>query len=338
MEPDINSLIVKLAEIPGEEHKDFAKLIRSFNAQNFPNGLAQQGLLQQIYGDNQVAQDTRFKAFYAHQVNYWRFSKYMKFRDNIDTYEDQFGAYKMFNNWRAQYYFTFGQVDGQVEDYKIALQYADKAVEALPNSPNILSFKADILISIEELQEEVDKNNVLEAKNLIDKAIRLNNGQYARHLVTKSRIVLLLGKYTEAKRLINEAIELEETSAADYSLRIGEFNATKIRIIVQEQKITTNVRTKSILKEVENLKVQLIELIGILVAVIALIITSVHVIKTDDFSKLFPLFLTIGGINLLTFSSYSLLFYRDKVKPAQIIMLLIGVALLVFSVLIHLYL
>lgn len=331
-----DTLIEELSVIPSEEDKCFATLIREFNSRNFPDGLKRQFYLREIYENIENNIDYRFKAFYAHQVNYWRFSKHEQYRENVDKYEEHFESYKHFNNWRAQCHFTLG-LAGNFDAFESALYYSDKAIKDLPNSPNVLSFKADILISIEELQDVADESKVLQAMDLIDKSISILNGKYARHIVTKSRAMSLLGKYTEAKNLINKAIRLEDTSAADYSLRIGEFNATRIGIIVREQKVAANKNTKSILKEVENLKVQLIELIGILVAVIALIITGTQVAKADDFNTIFPIFLTIGGINLMTFSSYSLIFYRE-IKRAQIVMLIIGFLLLFAAVIYHRYL
>jgi hypothetical protein len=74
-----------------------------------------------------------------------------------------------------------------------------------------------------------------------------------------------------------------------------------------------------------------IELLGLLAAVIAFLGTSIQIGKAFTFSEAARLMVISGGAILIIFSSYSMIFFRSKIRLSQIAVFFLAWALIGIS-------
>lgn len=89
---------------------------------------------------------------------------------------------------------------------------------------------ATILESDEKMLERFRDRWLGEALLAASRAITLTP-QYAKFYATQARLEALDGEYDVAMRLIDQAIDLEDSSRGDYALRIGNYQTQRVRIV-----------------------------------------------------------------------------------------------------------
>jgi len=232
----------------------------------------------------------------------------------------------MYLTFRSQYYSCKVK---NVSNCKLALEYAHRAKEEAQNLPNILHLFTSTVIELAETSaKSVTIINFNEAELSIDKAIGLN-GEYARYYATKANLLSLMGRYSEAKDMIQKAIEIEPSGKNGYALRIGDYQIIRLKIQFLEHSNILGQQHKESVVKLEEVRLRIIELLGILSAIIAILVTSTQAGKGMVFNDAARLLVIAGGVILIVFSSYSIIFFREKLRPSQLLVLVFG-SLLVF--------
>lgn len=320
---DYDILVGKLLNLPDEANKN-----HSFEVRKILLELQDISVLQKVVEDNLVQEKVRFNAFYSLLVLLWRNRDYIDYRILVDTFEDTFKQYKLFNTFKSQYYLSQGSTIPHLES---ALEYAKKAKDDLSDLPNVRHLYCYILAELYENSEFVNRKKLLEALREIEKCIILTDGKYLKYSVTKARLLSLLDRFSEAKELIRIAIENEASSSKDYAIRLAEYQETRIRVLHQQYSRNFKERQESAIKELEDIKMKVVELLGLLAAVLAFLLASVQIATRMEYNDAARLLTTSGGIIILIFSSFSIIFFRSGKVWRKISVILFGLIIIVLS-------
>lgn len=189
--------------------------------------------------NNSSDDDVRYVAFYGLNILYRNIRNYDKLMRLIDkSYGGFYQKYKnrkSFDHLYALYeldYETWYNYDDIVgRTYNDALRFAD-------NAGYVHTF-ADVFATICEKGGLEEKRKFLDdwadkALFMAEKAIELD-GDYAKYYCTKARILSVKGDHGGAKQNIIKAIALEDSSRADYPLRLSKYQYYKLLIESNER-------------------------------------------------------------------------------------------------------
>ncbi|KJE21576.1 hypothetical protein FF36_04150 [Frankia torreyi] len=210
-----DSLRQRLADLPPETDPGFGTAARALLAGPDAGDEA----LTAIIEGADLPEQTRFNAFYCLQVRAWRRKDHRRHRANTDRYQSRFGRHPMFFYLQAEYYAALGDDPANLD---AALTFAVEAVERLASVPGVLHLAAEVIADRHERDPDSDPRLLLDAERHVRQAIALSDGRYARYHATHARIATLRGAFTTARASIARAIEDEDSTGAEYALRIGD--------------------------------------------------------------------------------------------------------------------
>lgn len=99
---------------------------------------------------------------------------------------------------------------------------------------------------------------------------------YAKYFATKGRLLALLGRFEDAVSAVEQGVDLENPSLDDYSLRLGEYHDIRERVLFRWYLTRVRQRLddaeKRIQEDLRQLKGNVVELMGLLAAVIAFLV------------------------------------------------------------------
>jgi len=266
----------------------------------------------------------RFSALYGTLVFYWQKSDYIQYRTLVDKYEHIFGEHPLFITFKAQYYGSLGYDESKLT---LAVDYACQAVKKTPGLPNVLHLYAALIADLGDIVETIQKNQLIEAERMINRAIALDNGKYAKYFATKARILCQLDRFKEARQNIQKAIELEPSDGIHYTLRLGDYQTIRSNINLSERTKQFHYQQEQSLKRLDEVSFKVVELLGLLAAVIAFLVTGTEMAKGLEFHDAVRLMVVVGGTILIIFSAYSLIFFGGRLRFIQIIVLILGMLL-----------
>lgn len=296
----------------------------------------------------------RFNALYCLLADLWTRRDYIEYRHFIDRYEYSFKCEHIYLlTFKSQY---FACQKKNAPNCQLALEYAGKAKELGSDLPNILHLYTGCILELADvLSDEIEPQLLVKAENSINKAIAIKeninyclinkegvseNGiqggdkKYvfsdhysARYYATKASLLGKIGRFSEAKELIQKAIELEPSDGEHYALRIGDYQEIRLKIQFLEHKKILNQKQKESIDKLEEVRLKIIELLGLLSAIIAFLVTSIQVGKSFVFEEASRLMVISGGVILIIFSAYSIIFFGEKPKQSQVLVLLFGASM-----------
>lgn len=314
-----------LESLPSEKDGTFAFKARQITA-NIENPIIK---YEKILDNPVFPEKTRFNALYCLLGYLWQISEFQKYRQVIDKYEDDFENHVMLLTFRSQYYSC---KEKNISNLRMALNYASKAKEEASNLPNVLHLFTRVVIEICDLDgNKVEKELLIEAERCINKAIAIVDGKYARYFATKADLLSKIGRYSEAKNLIQKAIEIEPSGRDDYALRIGDYQQIRLRIEFLEHSHSLELKQKESIEMLDEVRLRVIELLGLLAAVIAFLSTSIQIGQGFTYNEAARLMVVSGGIILIIFSSYSIIFFRSKLRLSQLTIFLLGWVIIAIS-------
>lgn len=307
-----------LVSLPGEKDETFPFKARQITA-NIENPTVK---YEKILDNHIFPEKTRFNALYCLLGYLWQISEFQLYRQAIDKYEDDFENHVMLLTFRSQYY---SSKEKNIPNLRMALSYASKAKKEAPNLPNVLHLFTRVVIEICDIEDnKVEKELLIEAERCINKAIAIVDGKYARYFSTKADLLSKIGRYSEAKALIQKAIEIEPSGRDDYALRIGDYQLIRLKIEFLEHSHLLELKQKESMEMFDEVRLRVIELLGLLAAVIAFLSTSIQIGQGFTYYEAARLMMVAGGIILIIFSSYSIIFFRSKLRLSQLIIFLLG--------------
>ena len=316
-------LIQKLNNVPEETELSYPYEIRKIIAGKkiSKNSLILKDL-RSIVDDSENEEKLRFDAFYTLQVILWRLKEYQLYRENVDLFETEFKRFKFYDTFRSQYYSSKGN---SVHNSRMAIEFSEKAAKNFRNSPNVLNLFALTVVNHYELRNEKDIKYLELAERQISRAISLSKENYAMYFSVRSRIYLLLENFEKAREDIRLAIEKEPSDNKEYPIRIGEYQEIKSRISNSEYLNFVKTQQEKAMSLFDGLRIQMVQLLGLLTAIIAFIITTVNISQSFDFESAYKLIIVNGLVCVVIFSCFHLVFIEKRISSKTFTLILVCV-------------
>jgi hypothetical protein len=127
---------------------------------------------------------------------------------------------------------------------------------------------------------------------------------YGRPLQQKAVAHLERAEYAQALVEIDRAIEVEDSTTIDYSIRLADYQATRLNILWKQQLVQIEQAQQHQQMVVADIRNQFVDLIALIGLVIALLSVTVNLSRSIDPSRAVMLFLAAGGVMLLVFTGF----------------------------------
>jgi hypothetical protein len=300
-------LVDALGAFPSETTSAFAFAARDLLASTNISRAA----LRSVVEDGTLPDAVRFNAFYCLQVAVWRERDFMEYRVNLDTYRTVFDGHPMLQAQIAQYYLSRS---AEQHDLSSALRYADLAMTSMPYASGVLNLFGEVVSRICETDAAlVDAATLTKAIEATDRAIAATDARYARYFGTRARLRSQLGEFRQAQADVDRAIEIEDSGSSAYALRIGEYQLTRMNInLLQQSRISAQQQDRlqetidRARDELISMRAQYLELLGLLVAVMAFIFSTINLTGRFDARETASVLLTMTGLILIVFAGFGL--------------------------------
>ncbi|WP_163552454.1 hypothetical protein [Candidatus Frankia alpina] len=216
----------------------------------------------------------------------------------------------MFFYLQAEYYAALGDDPANLD---AALTFAVEAAERLMGVPGVLHLAAEIIADRHERDPGSDPRLLLDAERHVRQAIALSDGRYPRYHTTHTthathtRIATLRGAFTAARASIARAIEDEDSTGAEYALRIGDYQLIRSWIQYAQEAERLGARQEEATRELRQIRSQVLEIMGLLAAVIAFITTAANIAAGQPARPAAGLLTLAGGVTLLVFWGFHVL-------------------------------
>lgn len=295
--------------------------------------------LESIHSSPQCQPHQRFAAFYSLQARRRQQHDYRKHREAVEEFRACYEDREKFPLFPFMIAESYGDVTADDGSRSLAIQYAREAVRLLPNTPGVRHLLAEYLLESVELGSSVlssgdAQTRLEEAEGEVSTAIALD-AEYAKYYATKSRILSQLGSDVSALEFANKAILLEDGTQAIGQARIESYRTLRTRIISDRAAKALQREQASAVAEFRGLRGELLSLLGLLAAVIALISTAASSAMDMDFPEGLSMMLASGSVIILIFLSFVTIFGRPITKNQVILPTSLSLLLGMASIAIH---
>lgn len=333
-------LVAFLVALPDDQDPQFTKKITDY-IQTVPVEV-NESLLTILQHHDQL--QVRFAAFYSLVVYYRRYKLNSRLEPLVVEHGAQFSSKPLYKFTMSTIYRTMGGRN----DINIALQFAKEAIEATVDYPGYFNNYAEIVAY--GLEEGLQLDNLNEVTALafqyINKAIMLNP-KYAKYYCNLGRLQYCTGEYPAAKANILKAIDLEDNSKKDYSIRISDYQYYLLKCYSFESVTTLKQTIDQKTAEIEKIKNDLqknmqeernkvLELIGFFTGIIAFIVSTIQIASKVEFKDAVSLIMVMLGGLLIAFGSFKAVIKVDKKSLITTgIFVVLGFAIIYFSFVYH---
>ena len=247
----VNALIEKaescFSNLPPEESREYEKRIAAF-ASNNNNPVGIEALKTIIESDSPVS----YEAFFCLCTIYRRNKDFELLRKLLFAH-DNFSNRISYNHLVIQYHVH----SEALFDYDELLESAYNDAKKLYRNAGYLQSFCNAFATICEQCNDEDAVSIIDrwyaiALEYINKAIQLDP-RYAKFYWTKARIIAFNAEFREANHLIAQAISLEDSSRPDYALTILNYQSSKNRFELMQQKLYFKQKILSIEKQLSML-------------------------------------------------------------------------------------
>ena len=260
----------------------------------------------------------RVNAFYSLCTKHRRQKDYNKFKTllNDDWCKDEIGKEEIFKIMQAYYRIQETAYDFKPKDaLKKWKNEIDPIYKRLPAFTQI--YTETIALQCEMTNEE-DTKLLDEAKELIDKAIKMR--EYPKFYSTRGRIFACKGDFDEGIIDVRKAITIEDSSRKDYVARLNEYQSLISRFQRQKDEKELREQAEAIKMELDKSKMDYIGILGFFSGIMALIIGTINAAgKNRSMIDSIQLLICIAGMIIISFGSLNLILVRkeDKVKKSR---------------------
>lgn len=276
----------------------------------------------------------RYAIFFYLCTKHRRNKDYGKYSELIDKFKNEFKNYKSVAHLEAMYLTEV--LDGR-EETILAIKLSEEAIECAPQNCGFLHCYTVIIAEGFEndyLNHQEDKHFLDKACKYIKKAIELAP-DYPKFYATQGRLLAIGKNFKEAKYYIKKAIDKEQSSVPDYSLRINDYQKHLLSVISNEhieeienklKRFETNLKDTN--HQLETSKIKNIELLAFFAALLSLIIGSIEIASNQPFKEAFLLINSLCGLLLIVFSCLSPMLFGIKYFLKTIPVLIVGFLIL----------
>lgn len=307
--PDLSEMLDLL---PEEGTPEFAFAV----AERLANFSEQRDGLAVVMNDLAAPSSRRFKACYVLATMTWRDKDFGKYNDIVRYGSSAFPDSALIRTLQAQS--IMGPCDDEHELLD-ALDLVREAVTRAPRDPGSKHLLAEIIAALGELSRagtallREGEISIREAKRLSARA------PYPKYFATHARLLILLGKWSEARRQIAEAIDREPSTGSHYAIRIGDYQDIRAQISFAEKSAELATQQESIrrqqeegLTQLESMRGEVVQLLGLLAAVIAFVVAGTNIARGYKFADAAALIGLLGATIVIVFALFSLNFGRGK--------------------------
>ncbi|MFY1702459.1 hypothetical protein ACN28G_12050 [Micromonospora sp. WMMA1923] len=299
-QPEHVALTTALAGVPAPADRDFPLAIRAA-IEPFPDPEAG---LQRIVDDTSVRRRLRFAALYALLLRLRQEERAGEYASTVRRYEDEFADEPYFHTFRA----IVARTRGDLASLRSAVEYSRQAVAAMPKVAAVVHQLAAFWVEYLERLESPDGGvrDLDEVERNVDRAITLSQGRVAHYFETKGRVLALRGEFEAARSAVSQAIELEPRSSRDHLRRITQYQTTRVRIDLLEERARWAQAHSRFRTELTEFKVQQLQLLGLLAAVVAFLATASNLAGQVRGVDGIRLLLVASGAIGIVFGTFSL--------------------------------
>ena len=179
--------------------------------------------LSKILMDSSADIKIRYAAFFAMCTIYRRNKDYTLYGNLLREYEEAFKDFKSILHLKSMHLVESADTEDEIREVidlcKQAIKYGND------NEGFLHSFSITVAKAFEDgflkIENPADLKLLDEALIRVDKAIEKD--EYAKFYATRGRLKLIKGEYDEAKKDLNKAIDIEDSTRVDYSYKLIDY-------------------------------------------------------------------------------------------------------------------
>jgi hypothetical protein len=261
-------------------------------------------LLRDIVADQAAPPGPRFAALYTLLLRLRREERYGEYGALVSQSEGEFGAEPYFHTFRA----ILARARGDLASLRSAVEHSRVAVELMPKMPAVVHQLAAFWVEYLERMEGVPQARDLdEVERQVDRAISLSRGSVGHYFETKGRVLALRGEFEAARSAVAQAVEIEPRGSRDFQRRLTQYQTTRVRIDLMEERARWARAHERFQAELTEFKGQQLQLLGLLAAVVAFIVTSATIASQTEAADGVRLMLVASGAIAVVFGTFSVL-------------------------------
>jgi hypothetical protein len=249
-------------------------------------------LLDGIVKDEGNPLEIRFKAFYGYLNHARRSLDITEYDKYFDGNYGPFASFAILPLLHSQRYLNHVQA-GERDDSLtfMAQHFAEIALRQLPNHFGVNAHWATVIATVQASlpPDKRDQALIRSAITAEDVAIADSQSRYPRYFATKAQLLQLAADWDGAIVAIGQAIDREDSSMADYAVRVGGYESLRSQIQaerrLQDFSERSNAELNRVRSEFGRVSTELAEmrnstltLVGLLAAVVAFITTNTTLI------------------------------------------------------------
>jgi tetratricopeptide (TPR) repeat protein len=258
--------------------------------------------LRAILDGTSATARVRFVALYGLLLRLRREDRYREYGALVATYEDEFGSEPYFHTFRA----IVAQMKGDLSSLRSAVEYSRQAVALIPDHAAVVHQLAAFWVEYLERLDNPKAHDLDEVERQVDRAIALSRGAVAHYFETKGRALALRGEFEAARASVAHAIELEPRASRDYLRRLTQYQSTRLRIDLLEDRARWAASHDQFRAELVEFKGQQLQLLGLLAAVVAFIATASNIAGQVGGRDGIRLILVASGAMAVVFGTFSM--------------------------------
>jgi hypothetical protein len=300
------------------------------NDQSFYDGLV--GFLcsdENFYGDelrdvlaDPMRSDLHLKAWWGLVFRARRIKNFVEFRDLVRQVPPNLEAEPLVGLMRAEMLLRGAPSDSELDE---ALHLSELGLAAIP-IPAVFLTRIDVILTVLDRGSSGPKAAELdrEAERLCENGIAKTLGQYAKFYASRARLNLYRKWFEAALSDIDHAIEVERSISTDYAIRLMDFQIIRMQIVAGRQIASVRKEQAEAVAEFRESRRQVIEVLGLLAAVIAFVITAAQQGRSLALADSGFYFVITSGSLILVFSAYYLLFASRELHRRALVPISLG--------------
>ena len=318
------SLLAKIVEKYEEDSREYHREIYDFLSQSDIKDLQTDKIVERlnvIADDKEREAGVRVIALASSLVYLWRRLDYRQFRKVFDKYRSTFQDADSSLESLYQGMYDLSRVSSP-GGFQRALESAKEAKEALPNTPGALNLYTEVVAVIGE-RVRVEEGELEQAMLAIEEAIDID--PYAKYYANRARILAVQGNYDNSYQDIDKAIEREIFD--DYTLwRVNSYEMIRSNIRLQQRLTEVKRQTdratqladqveedqEGAREQIAAMRGETLTLLGLLAAVIAFVVLSVHMVSSLQSVEAVILMTFMAGLILVVFGAFTELIQPDE--------------------------
>ena len=326
---------------------DYIKETKKYGEENFEKYLEKIIIGEGLdCNDNEDDEKLSYAAYCTLHTYYRRMKEHQKLIELDQNYSSLFenGKHKSTEHFKLLLHVDSGEKVDSVDILKRAKQSA----ETMPNHTGSWNLLADLVANYYEQREDIDKESISkenwfqEGMDAVNRAIR-SEETYGKFYAIRGRLYCLCNQYDKALEDIKKAMDKENISNADYSMRISgylvlqlKFEAEKEMYLMKKEYHSQMKKLKdmkddynSTMKFLEQLSYKNVEILALFAGIVSFIITGINLaggIAEGTFYYVAGLIIVMLGGLLGIF--YGLGIYLNPKKEEKINKRIIGIIII----------